>query len=211
MWAAVKGREASLRALLPHPTLDVNLADNEGRTPLLRASLMGLKTAKILRTHPRIDETLADKKGRTPLQYALRGAYTMGRTRWPWARKEWAYKEMMDLVFVNRHSINGAPSHISIPNTCDAPHASPSHRLEGHQVGAGPQAAYGTLPATHKLSEAFDAANPLFDPCYYAPEFHPYALQTSTPLSHRTAEKRPAYDSDDEAATRLFRLNRHLG
>jgi len=68
------GLPNTIKLLLTHPKIDVNIQDREGRTALHRAADVdnnNLETTKLLLAHPKIDVNLQDSKGNTPLHMAI--------------------------------------------------------------------------------------------------------------------------------------------
>ncbi|KAF8463355.1 ankyrin repeat-containing domain protein, partial [Kalaharituber pfeilii] len=69
--AEVHNNESTVRLLLDHSDIDINLADKDGKTPLHCAVERRSKsTVRLLLDHSDIDINLADKDGKTPLHYA---------------------------------------------------------------------------------------------------------------------------------------------
>ncbi|KAH6910048.1 hypothetical protein BKA70DRAFT_1271694 [Coprinopsis sp. MPI-PUGE-AT-0042] len=284
--------QRSFDFILAHPSLDVNAIDKQGDTALIRALGLGNKQgeeayiwgfgrgyeAKRLLAHSNINPNLADKKGRTPLLWAKeQGQEEIAKLIL--SHSKFIPNTKSSLSAIPCHIVIGAPSHLSIPKTFDAPHTSPSHRTEGGDVSAEPRMSYATFRATSKFPPTFHPSRShdreLLNPSNHGstshaqtqtspsnidftqlsshlthaadlqplptalhPESHlpqtdiqsshsssPSSLEapdhdlqqtrahlrqlTSTPMSARAAEKRPAYDFDDEASARSFR--RRLG
>ncbi len=69
--AAWNGHVKVVNFLLRQKDIQINVADNEGRTPLIKAAFWGyIKVVKELLKHP-VDTTVKDSSGRTAFDYAI--------------------------------------------------------------------------------------------------------------------------------------------
>jgi ankyrin repeat protein len=71
MEAISQGKIETIRLLLQHPNIDLNVQDNKGRTALIYSLDKSLEITKLLLTHPSIDPNIKDNANKTALIYSL--------------------------------------------------------------------------------------------------------------------------------------------